>query len=192
MNKTTYDDKIGTYVETLIKWQKKLNLISPDTVLNIKERHIDDSKTLLDLVPKDKLILDIGSGAGFPGMILGIYGYTIHLLDSDYRKCSFLKEVIRILNLSHVTVHNCRIEDYIGPLPEILTSRALAPLDKLLDFFKIVSRETSCTGFFHKGTKWKEEICQAEKKWIFDKEVFSNANGSVILKVTNVHLRPKE
>ena len=85
-------------------------------------------------------------------------------------------------------VHNCRIEDYLGPTPQIITSRALASLEKLLEFLKIVSRETICAGFFHKGEKWEQEIQEAEKKWFFDKEVFTNPIGGVILKIENIHL----
>jgi 16S rRNA (guanine527-N7)-methyltransferase len=181
-----HTEKIKIYIDMLLKWQKRLNLISPDTIATIEQRHVEDSKVLLDLIPKEKVILDIGSGGGFPGIILGIYDYKISLLDSDYRKCAFLKEVVRELKLKETRVFNCRIEDYDGAIPDVITSRALASLDKLLDFLILVSRETNVVGFFHKGIKWEEEIKQAEKKWIFDKEVFSNPNGGVILKVENV------
>ena len=192
MNKTV-EEQIDHYISLLLKWQKHINLISPETIDIIQERHVNDSKALLSLIPMDKKILDIGSGGGFPGMILGIYGYKINLLDSDYRKCIFLKEVARSLNLTHVTVHNCRIEEYSGDMPDIITSRALASVGKLLSFLTIVSRETELEGFFHKGEKWEEEIKDAEKKWIFDKEVFSNPNGGVILRIRNVsHIKMKE
>ncbi len=185
MNKTI-EEQINEYTDLLLKWQKRINLISPETIHSIQERHINDSKALLNLLPQDKKILDIGSGGGFPGIILGIYGYQIDLLDSDYRKCSFLKEVVRILKLTNVNVYNCRIEEYSGDVPSIVTSRALASVDKLLGFLTIVSRETGVQGFFHKGEKWEQEIQDAEKKWIFDKEVFANPNGGVILRVENI------
>lgn len=183
----TYTQKTEIFKELLLKWQKKINLISPETIPCIQERHIDDSKSLLSVLPNGGVtIVDIGSGAGFPGIILGIYGYTVHLVDSDYRKCAFLNEAVRLLELKNTFIHNCRIDDYRGPTPNIVTSRALAPLHKLLDFLKIVSRETICSGFFHKGEKWEDEIKEAEKKWIFDKEVFTNPVGGVILKIENV------
>lgn len=186
MNLTS--QKTQTYKELLLKWQKKINLISPETIPYIQERHINDSETLVNIIPQDTTIVDIGSGAGFPGIILSIHGYKVNLVDSDYRKCAFLKEAVRVLELKSTNIYNCRIEDYDGETPNIITSRALAPLHKLLDFLKIVSRETFCTGFFHKGEKWEEEIIEAEKKWIFDKEVFTNPIGGVILKIENVKL----
>ncbi len=182
----TQIQKTEIYKELLLKWQKKINLISPETIPNIQERHVEDSKTLLNIIPNNATIVDIGSGAGFPGIILGIYGYTVNLVDSDYRKCAFLTEAVRVLDLKNACIHNCRIEEYRGPTPNIITSRALAPLHKLLDFLKIVSRETICAGFFHKGEKWEDEIKEAEKKWFFDKEVFTNPIGGVILKIENV------
>ena len=176
-------DKIATFKELLLKWQQKINLISSETIPQIQERHVEDSLVLVPYIEKNKIIVDLGSGAGFPGIILGIHGYAINLIESDYRKCSFLKEAARILNLQNVTVHNCRIEDYKGLVPDIVTSRALASLDKLLHLSQIVSRETISECLFHKGENFQTEIDEAKKNWIFDKEVFSNPKGGVILRI---------
>ena len=176
-------DKIEIFKELLLKWQQKINLISPETISQIQERHVEDSLALISYIEKNKVIVDLGSGAGFPGIILGIHGYVVNLIESDYRKCSFLKEAVRVLNLQNTSVHNCRIENYKGPTPDIITSRALASLDKLLHFSQIVSRETISECLFHKGENFQIEIDEAKKNWIFDKEVFSNPKGGVILRI---------
>ncbi|MFW0777747.1 MAG: 16S rRNA (guanine(527)-N(7))-methyltransferase RsmG [Rickettsiales bacterium] len=183
----TYE-KLSTYHDLLIKWQSKINLISNDTVSDIWSRHILDSLQLVPHIPSlDNTMMDIGTGAGFPGMALAIYGYNnIHLVESDGKKIVFLREVSRVTN-SPVTIHHQRVEQVEIPKCDIILSRACSDLNKLLNLsIKNVSHET--TSLFHKGKNYSIEIEDAKKHWSFDHEItksITDPNG-VIVKLSNI------
>ena len=137
VSRETYE-KLCLFHETLIKWQNSINLISNSSIKNIWERHFLDSAQLYTFIRGvDGNIMDFGSGAGFPGMVLGIMGKkNIHLVESDYKKCVFLKE-IAMLTETDITIHNCKIEDLGFINVDLITSRALASLTKLITYVEI-------------------------------------------------------
>ena len=122
-----------TYRDLLIKWQKKLNLISPKTIDNIWERHILDCAQLYSFLPNSPCcILDVGSGSGLPGIIVSILTtQNVHLVESDQRKCAFLRTVTSRLNLN-ATIHEKRMEQMQTLIPDIIIARAFAPIPRLL------------------------------------------------------------
>ncbi len=136
-------EKLCIFHETLTKWQKTINLISKNSVHCIWERHFLDSAQLYKFVKNIKgNIFDFGSGAGFPGMVLAIMGKkNIHLVESDYKKCVFLKEIAMLTEVD-ITIHNCRIEDLSFINVDLITCRALAPLNKLIDYVEIFTNKS--------------------------------------------------
>lgn len=151
-------DKLETYLAVLVKWQPRINLVSSKTLANAWHRHILDSAQLATFLPESGAhILDVGSGAGFPGLVLSIItGNQVTLVESDQRKAIFLQTVIRELGLT-ASVKNARIES-IPPLgADIVTARALASVARLLILldrqFHSVKR---C--LFLKGASLEEEL----------------------------------
>ena len=125
--------QLSSYHDLLLKWQKRLNLISPNTIGNIWNRHILDCAQLCSFLPTERYcILDVGSGAGLPGVILSVLtNHEIHLVESDKRKCAFLRTVISRINLT-AEVHEKRLEEMPNINPDIITARAFAPIPRLL------------------------------------------------------------
>jgi 16S rRNA (guanine527-N7)-methyltransferase len=166
-------DRLSTIVQQLQKWQARINLVSPNTMGAVWHRHVRDSLQLYGLSPQSSKWLDIGSGGGFPGLVLGaVLAETpnghITLVESNAKKCAFLRETARLAKLP-VTVVNKRIEEALPELPgsyDVLTARALAPLGDLLHFASLLSdRNTLC--LFPKGQDVDEEIKHATKSWNF-------------------------
>lgn len=162
-------DKLICYSEMLAKWQKSINLVSNSTISDMWRRHFYDSAQLFSYIEKKKeplKILDIGSGAGFPGIILSILGAgEVHLVESIGKKCAFMKQVIQKTDINAI-VHNKRIEDMEVFPVDLITSRACAELGKLLQLASpFIDYDTKC--LFLKGEKAEEEILEASKKWCF-------------------------
>ena len=187
--------RLETFVGLVRKWQPAENLVSPATLPVLWRRHVADSAQLLPLFPTARTWLDIGSGGGFPGMVLaclvaGDRGHHVHLVESNERKCAFLRRVIAEARLP-ATVHRGRIEavlaNWDAPV-DVVTARALAPLPRLLELAEPVLTR-SVTGAFHKGRDFEGEIEQASKSWSFDLVIHKSRieAGSVILKIR--HLR---
>ena len=124
---------LSSFHDLLLKWQKRLNLISPKTTNEIWDRHILDSAQLCSFLPKKPCcILDIGSGAGLPGVVLSILtNHEIHLVESDRKKCAFLRTALSRVN-SNALVHETRLEEMSSLRADIITARAFAPLQRLL------------------------------------------------------------
>ena len=137
VSRETYK-KLCVFQKNLFKWQKSINLISKNTIKNTWERHFLDSAQLYKFVRRiEGNIIDFGSGAGFPGLVLAIMGKkNIHLVESDHKKCVFLKE-IAMLTETDITIHNCRIEDLNFINVDLITCRALASLSKLIEYVEI-------------------------------------------------------
>lgn len=166
------DEKFRLYHELLLKWQEKINLISPSTIPHAKERHFDDSAQLAALLPDTAChLFDIGSGAGFPGLVLAMLKPQINvtLIESDQKKCSFLKTVSRETK-THVTIVPDRIEQSIvSEIPDIITARALAPIDKLFDYCAPwIEENPALTCVFPKGAQAAAELLTVRKKWDFE------------------------
>ncbi len=159
--------RLETYAGLVTKWQPAINLIGPATLPRIWERHFLDSAQLLPLIDADeRRIADFGSGAGFPGMVLAIMSdRVVHLIDSDSRKCAFLRQVaIETGVMARVTIHNERAEKLAPFEIDIATARACAPLDKLVGMMApFVGAAGRC--LLLKGEHAEEELTRARKLW---------------------------
>jgi 16S rRNA (guanine527-N7)-methyltransferase len=169
-------DRLATYESLLKTWQRTINLVAPSTLEDVWHRHFADSAQLLALAPPEaKIWVDIGSGAGFPGLVVAILlaekGQAhVALVESDTRKAAFLGEVARKTGVA-VEIVAARIEkiatqDKFGPI-DVVSARALAPLDKLLGLVRPMF-STATTGLFLKGREAGAEIDEARKFWTFD------------------------
>ena len=150
--------RFEAFLKLLEKWQRRINLVSDATLADAWQRHILDSAQLARFYkPETKKILDVGSGAGFPGLILAMMGGVhVDLVESDQRKAVFLSTVIRSLNLP-ARVYNQRIESVPNLSPDVVTARALAPLPKLLKLIENqISPGTVC--LFLKGASVEDEL----------------------------------
>lgn len=181
------DRKIREYVDLLLKWNEKINLIGKSTIEDIYNRHILDSKQLLKFFTEKELessvFADFGTGAGIPGIILSIYGVkNIYLIEKSFRKSQFLNEAKKISD-NKITVINKNIFDIKDIKFDIIVSRALAPLNELLKMVKpFCKKNTKCV--FLKGKKILEEIEKAKKEFNFDYKLFdseTSSKGKVII-----------
>ena len=169
VSRETYD-RLCLFHKILIKWQKSINLISKNTIENTWERHFLDSAQLYKFVRDiEGNIIDFGSGAGFPGMVLAIMGKkNIHLVESDYKKCVFLKE-IAMLTETDITIHNCRIEELNFINVDLVTCRALASLKNLIHYVEVFinksfgERQKYPKLLFLKGKSYFSEIIELSK-----------------------------
>ena len=181
---------LDIYIELIKKWQKNINLVSKNSIDDLWNRHVLDSAQLYSLLPAPKkglYIYDIVSGAGFPGMVLGIMGRKdIILCESNKRKCEFLKEVSRITN-TNISIVNIRAQKLDGRSALAITSRALASLDALLEISMPILREKGVC-VFPKGRTWKEELTVAEKKFIINYNTVQSitSSDSKIIIITKV------
>ncbi|MDP6841888.1 MAG: 16S rRNA (guanine(527)-N(7))-methyltransferase RsmG [Rhodospirillales bacterium] len=178
-------DRLGQYVALLVQWQKKINLVGGGETDNIWRRHILDSAQLLKLARGiDGPKLDLGSGAGFPGMVLAILGVPeITLIESNARKCVFLRQVARVTE-TPVKIFQGRAEAFAAPAPaRLITARALAPLDKLLDLaFPLLAPDGSC--IFLKGASFRQELTESHKRWHMNTEILpsqGDASGRIVI-----------
>lgn len=177
-------DRLDVYIAHLTKWQRAINLVGRKTLDDPWRRHILDSAQLIPLLPGTPArIADLGSGAGLPGLVLAVMtGADVHLIESDQRKATFLREAARITGTA-LTVHAARIED-IAPLAAgVVTARALAPLDRLLPW---VHRHLEKGGrsLLLKGAGADEELTLARKNWTMTlsrRRSLSDASGTVLI-----------
>ena len=185
-------DKLNLYHDLLKRWNQAVDLVSPDTIVDSWSRHILDSAQLLPFIwgkdsnyrdnTSQKKIVDFGSGAGFPGMVLAIMGVkNIILMEANERKCRFLEEVAACTK-SSVQIINARIEDLPPWKVDFVISRALAPLEELLSYvFPYLSDHSQC--IFLKGKGVEQEIEKARMFWTFSVEKFpskTSCHGRVI------------
>lgn len=184
---------LEAYAALLTKWQARINLVAKDSLGDLWRRHFLDSAQLLKLLPPGKdPITDLGSGAGFPGLVLAIMtGREVHLVDSDQRKGVFLMEAARVTGVAaRVKVHSGRIEALSAWPAPIVTARALASLDQLLDWaVPYLTLETIC--LFLKGAKAEEELTEAARSWTMEIERHQSLTDSsgVILKLHHIQRR---
>lgn len=183
--------RLSTYVDLLCKKNEQLNLVADSTLPQVWQRHILDSAQLAPLIPAGALtIVDIGSGAGFPGIVLAIMladrpGLTIHLVESIQKKCRFLEEAIE-LTRAPARVHCGRAES-LELIADVVTARAVAPLDKLLGLAHPFFGPQSI-GLFLKGKSLNDELTLATKSWKLDSTPVpsrSDPSGTV-LRVTGL------
>jgi len=159
-------DKLEHYLAMLEKWQKAINLVSPATVRDAWSRHFIDSAQLGALLPAEaKTLFDFGSGAGFPGLVLAILypGLSVHLVESDQKKCSFLSAVSRE-TMTTVSIHNIRIESLkTDAVPDVISARALADLSQLLEYSAPwVRKNPNLVLLMPKGENYTSELKEIE------------------------------
>ena len=156
--------QLKEFVRLFIRWQKALNLVGSSTVVDIWRRHILDSAQIYQFLNPPGCLVDLGSGAGFPGIVLAIMGCpAVKLIEANGKKCAFLRNASHSLDIN-VEVIQCRIEDH-KPTKRAayIASRALASLEKLLIYSEpLVSRQGKC--FFMKGANVVPELTKAKKK----------------------------
>ena len=183
-------EKLELYERLLMQWQKAVNLVAPATIPLLWQRHFADSAQLVSLAPQAKTWVDLGSGGGFPALVIAIMLANqgechVHLIESNARKCAFLSEVARQTGVP-ARVHNMRIADAAGkgavPVADVVTARALSPLDALMDlalpFFGSAS-----VALFMKGREAGVEVADARKRWFFDLKIhpsISDAEGQIL------------
>jgi len=158
-------DRLRAYEALLKTWQTRINLVGASTVGDIWHRHFYDSAQLLPyLPPAPGVLVDIGSGAGFPGLVLAIFGsLDVHLVESDKKKAIFLREAARITSTT-VTVHDVRAEEIVGLRANVVTARALAPLPTSLEY---AARFLGSKGFclFSRGRSYEQELTATRDIW---------------------------
>jgi 16S rRNA (guanine527-N7)-methyltransferase len=159
--------RVAHFVDLLLTWQKSINLISPASIPDIWERHVLDSLQLLPLLPRHAaVVVDLGSGSGFPALPLAIAsGLTFHLYESNNKKAAFLREALRVTGCKGV-VHTERLEGktVVAPRADVVTARALAPLETLLEWAGPFM-QNGAQAMFHKGQDVEQELTQAQKYW---------------------------
>ena len=173
-------------------WQSRINLIAPSTVSEIWTRHILDSAQLLPLIHKNTLaIADLGSGGGFPSLVLAaIHPAPVHMFESNAKKSAFLAEALRQMGVKGF-VHTQRLEQRktLKDLPQVqlVTARAFAPLSELLGYAEPFFAR-GATGLFHKGQDVDAELTEAAKSWNITAQKHSSLTDSqaVILEVKEI------
>lgn len=180
-------DRFRLYASLLIRWQRTVNLIGKSTEADIWERHFLDSAQLRPFLSDRPGVVDFGSGAGFPGAVLAALGVAdVHLVESDSRKCAFLRELDRQLVLG-MTIHEARAESLTAWKASSITSRALAPLPRLLDLTgDFLGPDT--VALFLKGETADQELTEARKGWNMTLERLPSRTSptGVILRLTRV------
>jgi len=190
---------LQTYLSLLMEWQKRFNLVSQSSLEEAWNRHFMDSVQLLKFVPENaKSLVDFGSGAGFPGMVLAIifkektpYLKTT-LVESIKKKTMYLKEVAEKTQ-TDVEILNKRIEEIKNRKYDVITSRAMTSLEKLLSYAKpFCKKETVC--IFPKGKNYAEELAEAHKKWQFECRIEASEQSSEgkILIISNIKKKEKK
>lgn len=186
-------NELKKYEALVVEWNNKFNLISKSSVQYIWERHILDSLQLCQFIKNtDKIMYDFGSGAGFPAIVLSIVGkqlfpkLKIFLVESITKKALFLNTVKNELNLN-IEVINDRIENIKAENIDLISSRAMASLDRLIDYSKPFCNKNTRL-IFPKGSKYKEEIDLSLKKWKFDFDIIQSKTDETgkILYIRNI------
>jgi len=157
--------RLEAYTELLTRWSARINLIGRDTIADLWRRHILDSAQLSAFVPSPAhSMIDLGSGAGLPGLVLAILGVPgVELVEADSRKCAFLREAVRITETDAV-IRPCRIEAVPRHPVDVVTARACAPLDRLVGLAEpFLGPDSEC--LFLKGERIEQELTIAREGW---------------------------
>lgn len=157
--------RLDAYAGLLTGWSARINLVARSTLDDLWRRHFLDSAQLVPLLPPDaRSVIDLGSGAGFPGLVLSVLGVPgVELVEADSRKAAFLREAARITGAA-LTIHGCRIESVPPHEVDVVTARACAPLERLLTFAERFAGPKTAY-LFLKGERAAEELTLARKAW---------------------------
>lgn len=189
--------RLDAFVALLLKWQKTTNLIAPSTIPELWTRHVADSLQLLPLAGEARVWVDLGSGGGFPGLVIACVlkerpGTQVNLVESNEKKAAFLREAVRETGAPAV-VHAMRIEDFVrkfeGPV-DIVTARALAPLDRLLPMVAPLLK-SGAKAILPKGQDIAAELTAAAKCWNIEAQQIPSktSGGGKILVLSALRLR---
>lgn len=186
--------KLQQFVAILEEWNGKMNLVSKNSFAEVWPRHILDSAQLINYIPtKAKYLVDIGSGAGFPGIVLAILLQErnplakVTLIESITKKTVYLKDVCERLALHNVEIINNRVENTVFKAVDVITARAVAALDVLCAYAKHIGQPQTKM-LFLKGQKWGEEDELASQHWNYELTVYPNKQclDAVVLELTNL------
>jgi 16S rRNA (guanine527-N7)-methyltransferase len=190
-------ERLDRFVALLLERQSVVNLIGPSTAAKVWTRHVADSLQFLSLAPSARRWIDLGSGAGFPGLVIacalaGQEGAAVHLVESTQKKAAFLQDCVNALAVPAI-VHAMRIEDFVRTNSvafEIVTARALAPLEKLMSYASPLLKN-GAVGLFAKGQDVGAELTAASKSWKIDADLIpsrTDPNGRIV-RITHVTTR---
>lgn len=177
------ESRLDAYVDLLLQWQAKTNLVASSTLPQLWTRHIADSLQLLILAPEARIWIDLGSGGGFPGIVLACAlaeapGATVHLVERNAKKAAFLREALRITGapaIIHLTDIGDCVDGFAGPV-DCVTARAVAPLHRLVGFAEpLVAR--GARALFLKGQDVEGELTEATKYWKLKPQLHSSLTG---------------
>ncbi len=182
--------RLDRFIETLLDWQQRMNLIAPSTIPILWTRHIADSLQLLALAPTARVWADLGSGAGFPGLMIACAladtdGARVHLIESNGKKAAFLREAVRVTG-APAQIHTLRVLDFVENTLEpidVVTARALAPLPELLPMAYPLLKRGSL-GVFPKGQDVGLELTEAAKCWNIQSELsqsLTDTRGRIVV-----------
>jgi len=175
--------RLDRYVDLLFAWQTKTNLVAPSTLPHVWTRHIADSLQLLTLAPSAKVWVDLGSGGGFPGIVLACAlaetpGATVHLVERNAKKAAFLREALRVADAPGL-VHLSDIGDIVDRFartPDCVTARALGPLNQLIGYAEPLVRK-GAKALFLKGQDVEVELTEATKYWNIQPKLHPSRSG---------------
>jgi 16S rRNA (guanine527-N7)-methyltransferase len=175
--------RLDRYVALLGEWQAKTNLVAPSTLPNLWTRHVSDSLQLLSLAPSAKVWMDLGSGGGFPGVVLACAlaetpGATVHLVERNAKKAAFLRESIRLTGAPgavHLADIGNTVERFAGVV-DCVTARAVAPLHQLIGFAEPLVKR-GAKALFLKGQDVEAELTEATRYWKIKPNLHSSRTG---------------
>lgn len=177
------EGRLDRFVALLWEWQAKTNLVAPSTLPHLWTRHIADSLQLLSLAPSAKIWIDLGSGGGFPGVVLACAlaetpGAKVHLVERIAKKAAFLREAIRLTGAPgavHLADIGDTVERFAGPV-DCVTARAVAPLNQLIGFAEPLVKR-GAKALFLKGQDVEAELTEATKYWKIEPKLHSSRTG---------------
>ena len=191
------EQRLDRYVGLLLEWQAKTNLVASSTLPQLWTRHVSDSLQLLALAPRAKVWVDLGSGGGFPGLVLACAlaetsGAMVHLIEHNSKKAAFLREVLRVAaspGIVHLAEIGDTVERITGPV-DCVTARALAPLHQLIGFAEPLVKR-GAKALFLKGQDVEAELTEATKYWNIQPKLHSSRSGGQGWIVELDHIEPR-
>src|SRR5438270_8051328 len=177
------EQRLDRYIGLLLEWQAKTNLVASSTLPQLWTRHVSDSLQLLALAPGAKVWVDLGSGGGFPGLVLACAlaetsGAMVHLIEHNSKKAAFLREVLRVAaspGIVHLAEIGDTVERITGPI-DCVTARALAPLHQLIGFAEPLMKR-GAKALFLKGQDVEAELTEATKYWNIQPRLHQSRTG---------------
>jgi 16S rRNA (guanine527-N7)-methyltransferase len=190
-------ERLNRFVAALLAWQERTNLIAPSTVPHLWTRHIADSLQLIDLAPDARDWVDVGSGGGFPGLVVACAladhaTSCVHLVESNVKKAAFLREAQRITRAPAI-IHGARMEaaNFSLERADVVCARAVAPLGALLALCFPLMEKTKCLGLFPKGRNAEVELREAAQMWTMNAKLLKSRTDPKASIVLVRDLRPR-